>query len=296
LASFQRALNELGPQVVFNLVESLANTDRLMPAVPLVLSSLSLPFTGSDAEGMLLSGDKLLAKRTLRAAGLPTADCWSLADLERLQATRALAQTPVAERVILKPVFEHASFGLDDACVVSSPTVSALVAELQARAANSGRPWFAERFVEGREFNLSILEIDGEPHVLPVAEIDFSDLPADKPRIVGYAAKWEASSAEYQLTPRRFDFSPADRPLCDALTILAERCWRCFRMHGYARVDFRVDLDGRPMILEINANPCLSPDAGFAAAVAEANLDFDRAISFILTAATNAFRGVPACS
>ena len=63
---------------------------------------------------------------------------------------------------------------------------------------------------------------------------------------------------------------------------LALECWRLFGLQGYVRVDFRVDQAGQPWILEINTNPCLSPDAGYAAALAEAGLDYDDAIRRIV--------------
>jgi D-alanine-D-alanine ligase len=125
----------------------------------------------------------------------------------------------------------------------------------------------------------------GTPQVLPPAEIDFSAFPPDKPRIVGYRAKWQADSFEYQNTPRRFDFPSADGPLLEQLRSLSLRCWALFGLRGYTRVDFRVDRDGRPWILEINTNPCLSPDAGFAAALQQAGIPFETAIQRILDAA-----------
>jgi D-alanine-D-alanine ligase len=118
--------------------------------------------------------------------------------------------------------------------------------------------------------------------VLPPAEIDFSAFPPDKPRIVGRQAKWEEASFDFQNTPRRFDFSPADQPLVERLSRLARDTWTLFGLRGYVRVDFRVDLAGEPWILEINANPCLSPDAGFAAALAQASIPFPRAVARIL--------------
>jgi D-alanine-D-alanine ligase len=121
--------------------------------------------------------------------------------------------------------------------------------------------------------------------VLPPAEIDFSALPEGKPHIVGYAAKWHAASVEFQQTPRRFEFPDSDAVCLGQLSELALRCWRLFDLRGYARVDFRVDADGQPWILEVNTNPCLSPDAGFAAAVDRAGLPWYAAIARILRAA-----------
>jgi D-alanine-D-alanine ligase len=117
---------------------------------------------------------------------------------------------------------------------------------------------------------------------LPPAEIEFINFATGKPRIVGHDAKWNESTMEYINTPRRFDFPLADRALLDELEALARRCWAAFDLHGYARVDFRVDNDGQPWILEVNANPCLSPDAGFAAALQQADLSFTDAVERII--------------
>jgi D-alanine-D-alanine ligase len=149
-----------------------------------------------------------------------------------------------------------------------------------------GRPCFAEDYIDGREFNLSMLAGPSGPEVLPPAEIDFSAFPAGKPRIVGYQAKWEVDSFEYQHTPRRFDMPPSDERLLERLSDLARRTWALFGLAGYARVDFRVDAAGEPWILEINTNPCLSPDAGFPAAVAEAGLSYDAAVERIVADAS----------
>ena len=77
---------------------------------------------------------------------------------------------------------------------------------------------------------------------------------------------------EFAQTPRRFDFPDPDRGLLETLKDLALRCWELFALRGYARVDFRVDAAGQPWVLEVNTNPCLSPDAGFLAAAARAGL------------------------
>jgi D-alanine-D-alanine ligase len=130
-----------------------------------------------------------------------------------------------------------------------------------------------ESYVEGREFNLALLEGPGRrPQVLPPAEIQFKSFPDGTPRIVGYAAKWEDDSEEFARTPRRFDFPEGDRELLDSLRQLALRCWSLFGLRGYARVDFRVDAQGLPWVLEVNTNPCLSPNAGFLAAAERAGL------------------------
>lgn len=280
LQHLRRELQRLEPTVVFNLVESLANTDRLLPVVPMFLEGLGYRYTGSSALAILESSHKVVAKRRLQAAGLPTPAWWD----GRGAAPAALLGQPL----IVKSTCEHASLGLTDAAVQTFAAAADLQQAITSRNAQYLQPWFAEQFVDGREFNLSLLaegnSAGGAVQVLPAAEIEFVGFPEGKPRIVGYEAKWNADAPEYQQTPRRFDFPASDGPLLAELARLARACWDLFGLSGYARVDFRVDAAGQPWILEVNANPCLAPDAGFAAAVARAGLTFTDALTRILAA------------
>jgi ribosomal protein S18 acetylase RimI-like enzyme len=213
----------------------------------------------------------MAAKRTMEAHGIPT-PAWS-ADGSGL---------PPGERVIVKPNWEDASVGIYADSVVDAGAAATLLADCVRR---EGGSWFAEVFVDGREFNLSILDGPGGPELLPAAETLFVDFPADRPRIVDYEAKWLPEGFAFAHTPRRFDFPPADAALIRRLDELARLCWRVFGLAGYARIDFRVDPERGPMVLEINGNPCLSPDAGFAAAAAAAGLDLCQVVTRIIQAA-----------
>jgi len=70
--------------------------------------------------------------------------------------------------------------------------------------------------------------------------------------------------------------------LLGALKAFAIQCWQIFNLKGYARVDFRVDYGNHPYVLEINANPCLSPDAGFMAAAERAGLSMKDVVQRII--------------
>lgn len=260
-----------GAGLVFNTVDSLNGESRLGPLVAGVLAALALPYTGCDAASQLSATNKLLAKRLMRAEGIDTPP-WS---------SDGGGFAP-DDRVIVKSVWEHASVGLDATSVVGARDAPRTVA---ARIARHGGDWFAERYVDGREFNLALLGPPSGAEVLPVAEIEFVDFPAERPRIVDYEAKWDEGGFAYHHTPRRFDFPATDRPLLARLRALALRCWQVFGLAGYARVDFRVDRDGTPFVIDVNANPCLSPDAGFAAAAAAAGIGYDAAIARIVAAA-----------
>jgi D-alanine-D-alanine ligase len=178
---------------------------------------------------------------------------------------------------IVKAVWEHASLGIDDSSVVRGAKRVAEV--LAARRAEFGGDWFAERFVPGRELNVALIAAPDGVRVLPVAEIRFDGFPADKPAIVGYAAKWHTDSFEYRNTVRSFAVEP---DLASRAGRLARDCWELFGLTGYARVDLRIDAAGTPWVLEVNANPCLSPDAGFAAALATAGLAYRTAVAWLV--------------
>ncbi len=189
---------------------------------------------------------------------------------------------PSCSSWIIKGVWDQGSRGLDDDAVVRDVEPAEVRQQLTQRATCSGRPCFAEQFIEGREFNLGLLAGPDGPESLPPAEIDFSAFPPDKPRIVGYRAKWDDDSFEARHTNRHFDFPPSDAPLLQRLGDLASQCWPLFKLRGWAQVDFRVDAAGNPWILEINGNPCLSPDAGFAAAMQQASIPYDQGIQRIV--------------
>ncbi|NLF67824.1 MAG: D-alanine--D-alanine ligase [Candidatus Anammoximicrobium sp.] len=287
LLSLQQRLQALQPGVVFNLVESLDGSDSLMFLVPALLDRMHLPYTGSPTEAVWLTNHKVLAKERLCQAGLPT-PVWRSGPPPAGSGVApdcAAGAIRPGTRFVIKAVSEHASLGLDEHSLVTIADEADLQRQLIGFRKALQRPCFAEQFIAGREFNISLLAHADGCQILPPAEIDFSAFPADKPRLVGYRAKWEEDSFEYLNTPRRFDFPPSDAALLKQIGEIAAACWDLFAVRGYIRVDFRVDQDRRPWILEVNANPCLSPDAGFAAALERAGVRFDQAVARILDAA-----------
>jgi D-alanine-D-alanine ligase len=278
LRKASRRLRRLDPPFVFNLVVSLEGQDRLAHLAPALLDSLGLPYTGSPTEAMFITSNKLLAKERLRAADIRT-PAW--ARIEKAAAREPDFPPPY----IVKSVWEHASIGLTGSAVAHDG--QSLAEELRRRGSRGGtRTLFVEAYVEGREFNLALLEGPGGlPQVLPPAEIEFRDYPEGKPRIVDYAAKWESGSMGFVQTPRRFDFPAKDQGLLERLRGLCLQCWRLFGLRGYARVDFRVDAGGEPWVLEVNTNPCLSPDAGFLAAAGRAGMSTAEVVRRIVEAA-----------
>jgi D-alanine-D-alanine ligase len=266
-----------GAAAVFNLVESPPGRPAFQVEAAEVFERLGLPLTGSSAAVISVTTDKAATRERLQRAGVAVAAGGVLDP----------AHPELLDRVpppwILKPALEDASLGLDDGAVTSDPaTALARARELARRF--PGQPLLVEHLLPGREFNIAMLAGPNGPEVLPPAEMTFVDFPADRPRILGWEAKWVESSFAYRHTVRQF-LDASEERLAKELAAIAAAAWRACGVAGYARVDVRADEDGIPCVLEVNANPCLSPDAGFAAATARAGLSPDQVVARILDAA-----------
>lgn len=256
------------PLVVFNLVEALDGRSDGACLAPWWYERLGLPYTGNGFEALMATASKLGVKGRLLAAGVP------VPGLVAAQEHGGFA--------ILKPDREHASVGIDAASVVPWPNVDV---ERGAREARFGTAFFAEAFIDGREFNVSLLERGGAVVVLPIQETAFVDWPDGRARVVDFEAKWAPESLASRHTPRRFGVEQEDPELAAHLSSLALTAWSVLGLRGYARIDFRVDGERQAFAVDVNANPGLGPDAGFVAAAAQAGLGFDELVRALVAAA-----------
>jgi D-alanine-D-alanine ligase len=269
-----KELRKINPLLVFNLVETVEGTGGLLYFAPALLNHLGIPFTGAPLEALFITTSKILTKKQLNLLGIPTSDWFQMDELDKLDPR---------ESYIVKPVWEDGSLGLDEHCVFKGKD-KAFIKKLKSY---HKKTFFVEHFIDGREFNLSVLGGTSGPQVMPPAEILFKDYPDGKPKIVGYNAKWTEDSFEYTHTPRTFRFKKDEGPMLEELKRLAIKCWHDFDLRGYVRVDFRVDRNNNPFVLEINGNPCIAPESGYVAATKQAGLKFHQVIERVLQDALN---------
>ena len=267
LASIQ-TLPPRRPLLVFNLVDAINCDGRFAPLVTARLDTLGIAYTGCRTSALFETLSKVGSKLRLAHAGLPTPE-WSTDG-------RGLNRDA---RVIVKATWEHGSLGLDETSVMRCADAPRVIA---ARTMHLKTEHFAEAYIEGREFHLALLERISGVEVLPIAEIMFGGLEAHAPKIFGYDAKWTPESAAYRGTLRRFGLERDEPELAKTLKKLARASWNLFGFSGYARVDFRVDSNGAPFIIDVNPNPYLTPNTEDAAAAAEAGLSYQDLIGSIV--------------
>ncbi len=258
-----KSLQRLRPAVLVNLCEGFRGRPSGEPDVAGLWELLGIPFTGNDARALRLCQDKFQTKLLLRAAGVNVPDGW-LAEIA------GDVPRTAGWPLIVKPAAEDGGIGIYRHSVVRSR--AELAAQIRRVTARYVRPALVEQYIDGREFNVAVIERRG-PEVLPIAEILFGDLPAGAPRLVGFQAKWQPRHEYYRKTVPQ---CPARLPARAAgeLRRAALRAWAAAGLRGYARFDFRMDRRGRIYLLEINPNPDTSRDAGLARALAAAGLDY----------------------
>lgn len=262
-------IKEIDPAFVFNLVESIDNKGELCYIGPAILDYLHIPYSGVHLDGMFITTNKVLTKDVLKVNGIPTSEWIELDELEKINPE---------ERYILKPKCEDGSLGLDFDNVFYGNDDT----YIQKLKSLNKKKFFIERFIDGREFNISVIGGNKGPEVMPHAEMQFINFPEGKPKIMGYSAKWTEDTFDFLQTQRTFETKNEDKKLLDKLTKICKKCWDVFGLRGYVRVDFRVDSDNNPYVLEINANPCLSPDSGLYAAIHQKGYTFKQFIERVI--------------
>lgn len=270
------ALRDAAPELVFNVAESFGGKSALESNVAALLNLLGLRYTGSSPSGLLLAGDKALAKKVLTFHGIATPQFATV-----FRGTVDWADD-IGFPLIVKPPQEDASLG------VSAKSVVRDVKELLERIAEIGsefqQPALVEQYIEGREFYVGVLG-NAEPRALPVIELDFTGFPADRPRIASWEAKWgtdgEGAGAEYAGTRSVFP-EGLDPELDRRMREVAVEAFRALRLRDYARIDLRVTEAGEIYVIEVNPNCYLEREGEFARAAARDGLGYDALVSRIV--------------
>jgi D-alanine-D-alanine ligase len=262
--------------LVFNLAESFAGRSALESNVAALLNLLDLRYTGSSPSGLLLAGDKSLAKKVLAFHGVRTPQ---FATVYRGAVDHA---DDIHFPVIVKPPQEDGSLGISTQSVAKD--VKELLDMMGALQAEYQSPVLVEEFIEGREFYIGVLG-NANPEALPIIELDFTGFPADRPKIASWESKWgdegDETGEEYHGTESIFPDN-LDDELREQIGRAAIESFQALRLRDYARVDVRINDVGEIYVIEANPNCYLEQKSEFARAAERNGMAYDALIGRIV--------------
>jgi len=260
------------PDLLFNLCESMEGEPQNEPTFAGLLDLFEIPYTGADLLALATCLYKQRTKDVLIAQNVPTPPYRYLATVSDLDdATLDSLEFPY----FVKLVHEDASIGITEANVCRD--AAALRARARELMTEHHQGVIAERYIEGREINVTLLGSGDSVEVLPLHEIDFAAMPGDRPHIVSYAAKWDENHVDYAGT-KSVPLRGVNADQVRKIEQVARAAWRAVGLRDYGRVDLRVDADQRAWVIDVNPNPDISPDAGVARAAAAAGMRYPQLI------------------
>lgn len=263
--------------LIFNLFEGFDGEPGSEAALAEVLEQMGACFTGSPSRALRLSQNKAAEKQLLRSQGIPVPD-WQVLSPQNL------FHFNLKFPCIVKPQGEHASHGISAASVVNdlgvlSKQISFIFDAYHCQS-------LVEEFLPGREFCALVLG-NGHLRLFPIEEIVYA-LPAGKPNILTYAAKWIPEDEYFIGTKTK---CPADvtPEMSREIESMAMASFRAVGCRGYARVDMRQDKEDQLFVLEVNPNPDISSAGGARLQAEVGGLDHVSFINEILSLARDAF-------
>jgi len=256
-------LNSFSPDIIFNFVESVEGISNYEYCSVGLFELLGFQYTGNTPACLGNCLDKERAKNILRSFNIETPDSVVIRKTDTISEKDFELKFPV----ILKLLTEDASIGISEYSVVYN--LHELKKHVEFLSYTYSQDILAEEYIDGRELNVAILG----NRVLPISEIMFSGLPDGLPKIVTYDGKWIEKSIYYENTipvcPAQLD--PKIKKDVEAISLSAFEALSC---RDYARVDIRLDKDNKPYVIEVNPNPDISEDSGFARAIVADGLSY----------------------
>ncbi len=260
------------PDVIFNLVEIYKDNPAHEMGFASILELMNIPYTGAPPLALGTCQNKMLTKKILKSVGIRTAE------FQLIEEPKKIYRHKLEYPIITKPALEDASVGIDVGAVVTNH--KELKARIDYILEEFEQPVLIEEYIEGRELNVAVLG-DKRPRVLPISEIDFSEMPDHLYNIVSYQAKWEPHHEAYHKT---IPICPA--PLPEEKTKeageIALKCFQTMGVRDYSRVDMRLSDDNKLYVLEVNPNPDLTADAGFMRSANYAGLSYRKTLKRIV--------------
>ena len=273
LGVITEAVKSWDPHIVFNLMENFEGIAMFDQNVVSHLELLRVPYTGCNPRGLMLARDKALSKTLLAYHRLPVPEFTVFRVGRAVQRPKRL-QFPV----IVKSLTQESSIGISQASVVEDE--AKLLERVRFIHRKVGTDAIAERYVEGRELYVGVIG-NLKLQVFPVWEMKFDKMPEHSYRIATERVKW---NTQYQKKNGIMtNAAKLDAAAVDHIQRIAKRAYRALDLNGYARIDLRMDEEGRAYVLEANPNPNLAYGEDFAESAETNGISYERLLERIIT-------------
>jgi D-alanine-D-alanine ligase len=263
LGVIRTGIEELRPDVVFNLLEDFKDVPIYDQNVVAYLELLDVPYTGCNSRGLMLARDKSITKKILSYHRIPVPEFHVFR-----MGTAVVRPKRLAFPLIVKSLTKEGSAGISKLSIVDSDQkLKERVALVHKRQHTDA---IVERYVDGRELYVGVIGTR-RLQVLPIWEMVFEK--PDAPRIATERVKWDPA---YQ-KKHGIDTSEAKGLSDSTVTQIQNICRRVYRtleLSGYARIDLRLDAEGRLYVLEANPNPQIADDEDFADAAKHTGMTY----------------------
>jgi len=250
-------LAKCGADLVFNLTESFAGDDTKEMNVAAYMDLLGIPYTGAGPHAHFLAQDKSTAKKMFAFHGIKT-PFFAMSYRGRTEHAH-----DVEFPLIVKPVWEDGSIGIDAEAVVNS--VKELMERVEYIQNEFDSPALIEEYIEGREIYVSVLGSYEKAQALPLVELDLSKLPEGTPKIASYDVKFEKDTQAHKLTKSHLA-TDLDEATTTRLQETGLAAYHAVKLRDYGRIDMRLTPKGQIYVIEANPNPWLSSKQEFAMA------------------------------
>ncbi|MDO9116403.1 MAG: ATP-grasp domain-containing protein [Nitrospira sp.] len=274
LGIIRNAIDAFKPHIAFNMLEAFHNVAIFEPNVVSYLELLKIPYTGCNPRGLLLAKDKGLSKKLMAYHRIPMPDFAVFRKGQKLRVPKDLTFP-----LIVKSLTEESSVGISQASVVEDEQ------KLRERIAfiheSIGTDALVEQFIDGRELYVGVMG-NQRLRAFPVWEMQFTKMPDDVHRIATGRVKWNPKYQE-KYGIQTAELKDAPEGANERIRHLSKRVYRSLELSGYARIDLRLDKDGRIYVLEANPNPQIAQDEDFAESAKQSGMPYTNLLQHIIT-------------
>ena len=273
--------------LVFNVCERINDSSLLEPHAAAILDTLQIPYTGSSPFALGLCLDKIRVKKLLAFHRIPTPKWDYVYGID--EEIRSDLKYPL----IVKPANTDNSIGITNDSVVTNK--EELMGQLKKVVVDLGRPALIEEYIDGDEYDVSILGSEEDDlRILPLSRSIFDNLPEGYWHIYPFESKYYTDETIYKkcITVQRPPKN-INKKVTSLIEEIALDTYNILDCHDYGRVEIKMDKHNNPYVLELNPNPSINTDDCIPAVAKLVGMDYGDFLEEIIRMAIERYKSHP---